>query len=106
MAKTPTEAEMPEPAMGMDLPEDMSGIPSPMAEEEGSVNISVSKSKFDELHSIAMQLAGAIDALAAEVEGQKAATESLDGQVPAAEGSAMASEEDFLNSIASEGSMR
>ena len=105
MAKTPTEAEMPEPAMGMDLPEDMSGIPSPMA-EEGSVNISVSKSKFDELHSIAMQLAGAIDALAAEVEGQKAATESLDGQVPAAEGSAMASEEDFLNSIASEGSMR
>ena len=105
MAKTPTEAEMPEPAMVMDLPEDMSGIPSPMA-EEGSVNISVSKSKFDELHSIAMQLAGAIDALAAEVEGQKAATESLDGQVPAAEGSAMASEEDFLNSIASEGSMR
>jgi len=105
MAKTPTEAEMPEPAMGMDLPEDMSGIPSPMA-EEGSVNISVSKSKFDELHSIAMQLAGAIDALAAEVEGQKAATESLDGQVPTAEGAAMASEEDFLNSIASEGSMR
>ena len=105
MAKSPTEAEMSEPAMGMDLPEDMSGIPSPMA-EEGSVNISVSKSKFDELHSIAMQLAGAIDALAAEVEGQKAATESLDGQVPAAEGAAMASEEDFLNSIASEGSMR
>jgi hypothetical protein len=105
MAKIPTEAVMPEPAMGMDLPEDMSGIPSPMA-EEGSVNISVSKSKFDELHSIAMQLAGAIDALAAEVEGQKAATESLDGQVPAAEGAAMASEEDFLNSIASEGSMR
>jgi len=105
MEKIPTEAAMPEPAMGMDLPEDMSGIPSPMA-EEGSVNISVSKSKFDELHSIAMQLAGAIDALAAEVEGQKAATESLDGQVPAAEGAAMASEEDFLNSIASEGSMR
>jgi len=105
MAKTPTEAEMPEPAMGMDLPENMSGIPSPMA-EEGSVNISVSKSKFDELHSIAMQLAGAIDALAAEVEGQKAATESLEGKAPAAEGAAMASEEDFLNSIASEGSMR
>ena len=105
MAKPTNEAVMPEPAMGMDLPEDMSGIASPM-EEEGSVNISVSKSKFDELHSIAMQLAGAIDALAAEVEGQKAATESLDGQVPAAEGAAMASEEDFLNSIASEGSMR
>jgi hypothetical protein len=105
MAKSPTEAEMPEPAMGMDLPEDMSGVPSPMT-EEGSVNISVSKSKFDELHSIAMQLAGAIDALAAEVEGQKAATESLEGKTPAAEGSAMASEEDFLNSIASEGSMR
>lgn len=104
MAKQPTEAAMPEPAMGMDLPEDMSGIPSPMA-EEGAVTISVTKSKFDELHSIAMQLAGVIDALAADVEGQKAATESLEGKAPAAE-AAMASEEDFLNSIASEGSMR
>jgi hypothetical protein len=53
-----------------------------------------------------MQLAGAIDALAADVEGQKAMTESLAGNVPAAENAAMASEEDFLNSIASEGSMR
>ena len=105
MAKQPTEAAMPEPAMGMDLPEDMSGIPSPIA-EEGAVTISVTKSKFDELHSIAMQLAGVIDALAADVEGQKAATESLQGQVPEAENAAMASEEDFLNSIASEGSMR
>jgi hypothetical protein len=105
MAKQPIEAAMPEPAMGMDLPEDMSGIASPVA-EEGAVTISVSKSKFDELHGIAMQLAGIIDALAADVEGQKAMTESLDGQVPAAENSAMASEEDFLNSIASEGSMR
>ena len=105
MAKQPTEAVMPEPAMGMDLPEDMSGIPSPIA-EEGAVTISVTKSKFDELHSIAMQLAGVIDALAADVEGQKAATESLEGKAPAAENAAMASEEDFLNSIASEGSMR
>jgi hypothetical protein len=105
MAKQPTEAAMPEPAMGMDLPEDMSGIPSPMA-EEGAVTISVAKSKFDELHSIAMQLAGVIDALAADVEGQKAATESLEGKAPAAENAVMASEEDFLNSIASEGSMR
>lgn len=105
MAKQPTEAAMPEPAMGMDLPEDISGIPSPMA-EEGAVTISVAKSKFDELHSIAMQLAGVIDALAADVEGQKAATESLEGKAPAAENAAMASEEDFLNSIASEGSMR
>ena len=105
MAKQPTEAAMPEPAMGMDLPEDMSGIPSPMA-EEGAVTISVAKSKFDELHSIAMQLAGVIDALAADVEGQKAATESLEGKAPAAENAALASEEDFLNSIASEGSMR
>jgi hypothetical protein len=105
MAKQPTEAVMPEPAMGMDLPEDMSGIPSPMAEED-AVTISVTKSKFDELHSIAMQLAGVIDALAADVEGQKAATESLEGKAPAAENAAMASEEDFLNSIASEGSMR
>ena len=96
---------MPEPEMGMDLPEDMSGIPSPMA-EEGAVTISVAKSKFDELHSIAMQLAGVIDALAADVESQKAATESLEGKAPAAENAAMASEEDFLNSIASEGSMR
>ena len=53
-----------------------------------------------------MQLAGVIDALAADVEGQKAATESLEGKAPAAENAAMASEEDFLNSIASEGSMR
>ena len=90
MAKQPTEAVMPEPAMGMDLPEDMSGIPSPMA-EEGAVTISVTKSKFDELHSIAMQLAGVIDALAADVEGQKAATESLEGKAPAAENAAMAS---------------
>ena len=105
MAKQPTEAAMPEPAMGMDLPEDMSGIASPMA-EEGAVTISVAKSKFDELHSIAMQLAGVIDALAADVEGQKAATEALEGKAPAAENAAMASEEDFLNSIASEGSMR
>lgn len=105
MANPKTEAAMPEPAMGMDLPEDMSGIPSPMA-EEGAVTISVTKSKFDELHSIAMQLAGVIDALAADVEGQKAATESLEGKAPAAENAAMASEEDFLNSIASEGSMR
>jgi hypothetical protein len=105
MAKPTTEAAMPEAAMGMDLPEDMSGIPSPMA-EEGAVTISVTKSKFDELHSIAMQLAGVIDALAADVEGQKAATESLEGKAPDAENAAMASEEDFLNSIASEGSMR
>ena len=105
MAKKPTEAEMPESAMGMDLPEDMIGIPSPVA-EEGAVTISVAKSKFDELHNIAMQLAGVIDALAADVEGQKAMTESLAGNVPDAENAAMASEEDFLNSIASEGSMR
>jgi len=105
MAQPTTEAAMPEPAMGMDLPEDMSGIPSPMA-EEGAVTISVAKSKFDELHSIAMQLAGVIDALAADVEGQKAVTESLEGKAPAAENAAMASEEDFLNSIASEGSIR
>jgi hypothetical protein len=70
------------------------------------VNISITKSKFDELHSIAMQLAGAVDALAAEIEAQKATSDVIEGNAPAAESAMAASEEDFLNSIASEGSMR
>lgn len=104
MAKKDTMMEAEMPVTDMPMPADMGGIPAPSS--EGSVNISISKSKFDELHSIAMQLAGAVDALAAEIESQKATSDALQGNVPAAESAIGASEEDFLNSIATEGSMR
>jgi hypothetical protein len=103
MAKKDTMMEAEMPVTDMPMPVDMGGMPTP---SEGSVNISITKSKFDELHSIAMQLAGAVDALAAEIEAQKATADVIEGNAPAAESAMAASEEDFLNSIASEGSMR
>jgi len=103
MAKKDTIMEAEMPVTDMPMPEDMGGMPTP---SEGSVNISITKSKFDELHSIAMQLAGAVDALAAEIEAQKATSDVIEGNAPAAESAMAASEEDFLKSIASEGSMR
>jgi len=103
MAKKDTMMEAEMPVNDMPMPADMGGMPTP---SEGSVNISITKSKFDELHSIAMQLAGAVDALAAEIEAQKATSDVIEGNAPAAESAMGASEEDFLNSIASEGSMR
>jgi hypothetical protein len=102
----PVSDNLDAPAMDapMGAPDDMAPPSAP--QDGGSVMISIPKAVFDSMHQIVMQLASGLDQLAKDVNQQAAGPKAPEAapQAPAApEGG---NDEDFLNSMAEEGSAR
>lgn len=103
----PVSENLDAPAMDapMGAPADMAPPSAP--QDSGSVMITIPKVAFDSMHQIIIQLASGLDELAKGVNQQAA-----EASAPAQEGSPAPSElpagsdEDFLNSMAQEGSAR
>jgi hypothetical protein len=102
----PTEAPTPKPEA---MPGEIAAPTPDMAtpENSGRVMVQMPSDTFDNLYTLFNQLAAGLEALRAEVDAQKqggaatpAAEEAMTGEM------AMAGDEDFLKSIAQEGSMR
>ena len=102
----PTEAPTPTPEA---MPGEMAAPTPEMAApaDSGKVMVQMPSDAFDNLYTLFNQLASGLEALKAEIDAQKqggatapAAEEAMAEEMP------MPADEDFLKSIAQEGSMR
>lgn len=102
----PTEAPTPTPET---MPGEMAAPTPEMAtpENSGRVMVQMPSDTFDNLYTLFGQLSAGLDALKSEIDAQKqgGATAPVAEEAMAAE-AAMPIDEDFLKSIAQEGSMR
>ena len=100
----PTEAPTPTPEA---MPGEMAAPTPEMATpaDSGKVMVQMPSDAFDNLYTLFNQLASGLDALKAEIDAQKQGSASVAEEAMAAE-TAMPADEDFLKSIAQEGSMR
>jgi len=96
-------------APSMDAP---MGAPADMAppaapQDGGSVMVTIPKVAFDSMHQIIMQLASGLDELAKGVNQQAAGSAPAPAsEAPMAPEASAPADEDFLNSMAQEGSAR
>lgn len=96
----PTEAPTPTTEA---MPGEMAA-PTPDTTAGGQVMVQMPSDAFDSIYTLVTQLASGLDALKAEVDAQKAGSAA-----PVAESSApepAAGDEEFLKSIAEQGSLR
>jgi hypothetical protein len=100
----PTEAPTPTPEA---MPGEMAAPTPDMAApaDGGKVMVQMPSDAFDNLYTLFNQLASGLDALKAEIDAQKQGVETAPEEAMAEEMS-MPADEDFLKSIAQEGSMR
>ena len=100
----PTEAPTPTPDT---MPVDVAA-PDMAAPAGGKVMVEMPSDAFDSIYELVTQLASGLDALKADVEAQKQG--SVGGEPAPAQSAAPAaaspSDEEFLKSLAQEGSMR
>lgn len=102
----PTEDPTPTPDV---MPREMGATsPDMAAPTGGKVMVEMPSDAFDSIYELVTQLASGLDALKADVEAQKQG--SVGGEPApaqsAAPAAASASDEEFLKSLAQEGSMR
>lgn len=101
----PTEAPTPTPDV---MPMDMGAVPDMTAPTGGKVMVEMPSDAFDSIYALVTELASGLDALKADVEAQKQG--SVGGEPAAMETGApaapVAEDEEFLKSLAQEGSMR
>jgi hypothetical protein len=98
----PTEAPTPTPEA---MPGEMAAPTQDMAAPSGGqVMVQMPSDAFDSIYTLVTQLASGLDALKADVDAQKGI--SAGSQAMAPEAPTSASDEEFLKSLAQEGSMR
>lgn len=100
----PTEAPTPTPEA---MPGEMAAPTPDMATPTGGqVMVQMPSDAFDSIYTLVSQLQSGLEALKADVEAQKSGFVSPAGEEMAPEAVASASDEEFLKSLAQEGSMR
>ena len=99
----PTEAPTPTPDA---MPGEMAAPTPDMAPAGGQVMVEMPSDAFDAIYTLVTQLATGLETLKADVEAQKGGATAPEGEAMAAEAAAMGADEEFLNSLAQEGSMR
>jgi len=98
----PTEAPTPTPeAMLGEMTAPTQDMTAPTG---GQVMVQMPSDAFDSIYMLVSQLQSGLEALKANVEAQKSG--SVGGQAMAPEAPSSASDEEFLKSLAQEGSMR
>jgi hypothetical protein len=100
----PTEAPTPTPEA---MPGEMAAPTPDMAvpADGGKVMVQMPSDAFDSIYTLVTQLASGLEALKADVDSQKGGTQA-ESATPVAESATPASDEEFLKSIAEQGSMR
>jgi hypothetical protein len=100
----PTEAPTPTPDA---MPGEMAApTPDMTAPAGGQVMVEMPSDAFDAIYTLVTQLATGLETLKAEVDAQKGGATATEGETMAAEAAAIGADEEFLNSLAQEGSMR
>ena len=99
----PTEAPTPTPEA---MPGEMAApTPDMAAPAGGKVMVQMPSDDFDSIYMLVTQLASGLETLKSEVDAQKSGSAAPAGEAMAPEAPASADEE-FLKSLAQEGSMR
>jgi hypothetical protein len=101
----PTEAPTPTPeAMPMEMAAPMPDMAAPAG---GKVMVQMPSDAFDSIYTLVTKLQTGLETLKAEVDAQKQGSMAPEAAPAAMAGEeAVAADEDFLKSIAQEGSMR
>jgi hypothetical protein len=95
----PTEAPTP-------TPEAMPGEMAAPTTADGQVMVQMPSDAFDSIYTLVTQLSSGLDALKADVDAQKGASAASAAESETSETPATAEDEEFLKSLAQEGSMR
>ena len=100
----PTEAPTPTPEA---MPGEMAAPTQDMAAPAGGkVMVQMPSDDFDSIYMLVSQLQSGLETLKAEVDAQKSGSAAPVGEEMAPEVPAAAADEEFLKSLAQEGSMR
>ncbi len=99
-----TEAPTPTPEA---MPGEMAAqTPDMAAPADGKVMVQMPSDAFDSIYTLVSQLQSGLETLKAEVDAQKGGEAMPAGEAMAPEAVATAEDEEFLKSLAAEGSMR
>lgn len=100
----PTEAPTPTPEA---MPGEMAApTPDMAAPTGGKVMVQMPSDAFDSIYTLVSQLQSGLETLKAEVDAQKGGEAAAVAEEVAPEATATAEDEEFLKSLAAEGSMR
>ena len=100
----PTEAPTPTPDA---MPGEMAAPTPDMATPAGGqVMVEMPSDAFDAIYTLVTQLASGLETLKSDVDAQKGGAMPPEGEMMPPEAAAMGADEEFLNSLAQEGSMR
>jgi hypothetical protein len=99
-----TEAPTPTPDA---MPGEMAApTPDMTAPAGGQVMVQMPSDAFDAIYTLVTQLASGLETLKSDVDAQKGGAMPPEGETMPPEAAAMGADEEFLNSLAQEGSMR
>jgi len=98
----PTEAPTPDAMPG----EMAAPTPDMAAPAGGQVMVEMPSDAFDAIYTLVTQLASGLETLKSDVDAQKGGAMPPEGEMMPPEAAAMGADEEFLNSLAQEGSMR
>jgi hypothetical protein len=99
----PTEAPTPTPDA---MPGEMAAPTPDMAPTGGQVMVEMPSDAFDAIYTLVTQLASGLETLKLDVDAQKGGAMPPEGEMMPPEAAAVGADEEFLNSLAQEGSMR
>ena len=100
----PTEAPTPTTDA---MPGEMAApTPDMAAPAGGQVMVEMPSDAFDAIYTLVTQLASGLETLKSDVDAQKGGAMPPEGEMMPPEAAAMGADEEFLNSLAQEGSMR
>ena len=100
----PTEALTPTPEA---MPGEMAAPTQDMAAPTGGkVMVQMPSDDFDAIYTLVTQLASGLETLKSDVDAQKGGAMPPEGEMMPPEAAAVGADEEFLNSLAQEGSMR
>ena len=98
--------EAPTPTPDAMLGEMAAPTPDMAAPAGGQVMVEMPSDAFDAIYTLVTQLASGLETLKSDVDAQKGGAMPPEGEMMPPEAAAMGADEEFLNSLAQEGSMR
>ena len=99
----PTEAPTPTTDA---MPGEMAAPTPDTAPSGGQVMVEMPSDAFDAIYTLVTQLASGLETLKSDVDAQKGGAMPPEGEMMPPEAAAVGADEEFLNSLAQEGSMR
>jgi hypothetical protein len=88
------------------MPGEMAAPTPDMAPAGGQVMVEMPSDAFDAIYTLVTQLASGLETLKSDVDAQKGGAMPPEGEMMPPEAAAVGADEEFLNSLAQEGSMR